>query len=130
MATTMKDFIAEFIEVQDGIMRDYPDARGVCHMMHQDIGLGQTKREDADEAAERVSEMLGEEYVEVDSDSLDFTEEHKELHEFLRQVMLEATISGASPDQLMASMFIVGRRMGMREAAQMLNTTPPAQPEA
>lgn len=121
MATNMKDFVEEFIEVQNGIMRDYPDSRGVCHMMHQDIGLGQTKREDADEQAERVAEMIDDPEIEVDGDSLDFTVEHKELHEFLRQLMMEATIAGASPDQLMATMFIVGRRMGMREAADMLS---------
>ena len=130
MAITMQDFVAEFIEVQDGIMRDYPESRGVCQMMHHDLGLGQTKREDADEQAERVAEMIDDPEIEVDGDSLDFTVEHKELHEFLRQVMMEATIAGAAPDQLMATMFIVGRRMGMRGAAQMLDTTPPAQPEA
>lgn len=120
---TMEEFLADFMAVQEGIARDYPELGSACHMMHRDLGLNQTTDEGSETAFEAVREAYGDEVGELAPESLDFTKEHRELHALLAQIRAEAMIGGVSPDQLIATIFIIGRRMGMKEAADML--TPP-----
>jgi hypothetical protein len=111
--TTFEEFSATFTDVQRDLTRDYPDITAICHMMHKEIGLGETPREGAAELAEAMST----EGETVDPDALDLTTEHAELHAFLRQLQAAGVVAGASEEQMLATMFVVGRRVGMRDAA-------------
>jgi hypothetical protein len=122
MPTTPEQFRAQFLDIQEDIRRDYdPDPESeeitmpsACHVMHRDLGLGQTQREDAAEVAARLSEERGEE---IDPSSLDFTEEHVKLHGMLDSLMVPMAMTGMPPEQLLALVFAVGRRYGLREAS-------------
>lgn len=118
--TSIAEFKQEFIDIQRGIMRDYPDELAVCKMMHEEIGLGRTPLDDAEERAEALSEESG---SPVDADSLDLTQEHAALHGMLEAIKIQSMMIGTSVDQVLATMFIIGRRYGMREAAGSLGTT-------
>jgi hypothetical protein len=111
------DFLTQFTDIQVGLMRDYGDeVTKLCRVMHREIGLAQTKADDADELVARLSEQYGD-GREIDANDLDFTQEHKLLHGLLDRAQLDAALGGASPSTLLAAMFVIGRRYGMREAA-------------
>lgn len=116
--TDIQRFRQDFVDIQRGLMRDYPDTSAVCHMLHDDLGFGHTPREDAEERAAMLSETTGET---ADIDSIEFTEEHAQLHSFLAAIKAQAMIIGASMDQILATMFIIGRRYGLKEAAGALS---------
>lgn len=125
MAASVSEFIQDFIKTQEGLIRDYPSTDSlsevsnepVCTIMHRELGFGETQDPKAEETARLLSEQEGRE---VDPGIIDLTTEHHELHTFLRQLQMEALLNGAGPDQLLATMYVVGRRQGMAEAARML----------
>lgn len=122
---TFEQFIEQFMVIQNDVIRDHSGEGGritsICHVMHRDIRLGETTRDDAEESVARVKEMTGED---VDPTIIDLTEEHALLHKFLAKIKMEAMMTGTSPDELMATMFVIGRRYGMREAAEMFDCVP------
>ena len=122
MPMSWAEFNEELNEVQEAVIREYGSDEGLpmpfCHVMHLELGLGQTPVEDAEERAAKLSEETGEE---VSPDMLDWTVEHAHLHELIRSIMMVALQSGVSGTNLLADMFVVGRRMGLREAASMMS---------
>lgn len=122
MGRTIKQFIEEFQDVQRDMLRDYtnpedserPGILPPCHMMHRDLDLGATQPDDAEERAAALEERIG---ITVRPDDLDLTIEHRQLHEVLRQAQLQMTLGGMHAAEMLASMFTIGRRMGLREAA-------------
>lgn len=119
---TFEEFANAFSEIQDGVLRDYTEEDGtkspLCHIMHRDIGLEETPHEAAAEVAEalRKAGQLGH-----TESSLDLTEEHAQLHGFLHTVRMQAAVKDVSTEQLIMAMFVIGRRYGMREAAEMFS---------
>jgi hypothetical protein len=124
MPITPEQFIAKFLEVQEGIIRDYfaggNKAAALCHVMHHEIGLTHdTPADDAADAAELMSLLTGED---VSADALDLSEEHLQLHGFLNAVAADAAKTDTPIDALLALIFVIGRRMGLNEAAEMIDT--------
>lgn len=121
---TFDEFAEKFVSVQHDLMRDNGGASSLCKVMHRDLRLGETPSADSDEWAERAR-ALG--TADADPDMLDFTEEHVALHMFLEHLRVEALMRGVSASEVLAAMFVIGRRYGMREAAEMMadSTLPP-----
>lgn len=121
---TFDKFKEDFRALQSAALRDNPDARGACQILHRDLGLGATPVENAEELAVETTEKLRkqgvlEEGVELTADDLDFTEEHAELHRMLEGIVALGPAMGIPGDQLLAMALLIGRRMGMKEAAEM-----------
>lgn len=104
-----------FLGLQADLSKDYPDVNGnaICQMMHQDIDLDRTPRPDAEELADKWEEEHGEE---VDPESLDLTVEHAQLHAFFQALIMQSMMTGVSGSQLLALLFVIGRRWGLKEA--------------
>lgn len=118
--TSFEDFTAQFMEIQEGVIRDHGighDRSPLCHVLHRDLGLGETPRDEDSEFMVAARERLGDQFDPAD---LDFTLEHEQLHSFLSSVMHDALRQGVGVPELIAAMLIIGRRLGLREAAQML----------
>lgn len=117
---TVEGFRENFTKLTEAVISEYGKDTEVCEVMHQDLGFGQTPRDDAEELATTIrEESKGK--VDIPADSIKFTEEHTALHEFLRRAQFEAQYAGLGPQQLAATFFVVGRRMGLQEAAQLLS---------
>lgn len=128
MPISFEEFIAEFNAVQETLQRDYESSdehMAVCHMLHRDIGLDETRppEDELEDALERIESVTGER---PDDDILDLTVEHHQLHEWLRAIKIEAAVQQVPVDQLMATLLLVGRRLGMREAARWVGLNPDA----
>jgi hypothetical protein len=52
---------------------------------------------------------------------LDLSQEHLTLHKFLMSVAHDAVQTETPIDALLALMFVIGRRMGLNEAAEMID---------
>lgn len=123
MTISTEEFLQKFSEARDGIMRDYEREDGAvlaaCHVMHLELGLDQTPAEDAEERISTLKEqgVLSEDWT---NNGVDFTDEHRALHEFISAYVQHAAISGMPVTQIMAEMFVIGRRMGLSEAASSL----------
>jgi hypothetical protein len=123
MPITPEQFVAKFLEVQDGLIRDYfaggIKAAALCHVMHHEIGLTHdTPANDAEETAE-ILRALGDD--EATAEMLDLSQEHLTLHKFLMSVAHDAVQTETPIDALLALMFVIGRRMGLNEAAEMID---------
>lgn len=123
--TTIEQFVKDFMDIQYGVQRDHPGRRtpnaALCHVLHRDLGLGETPRDDAEEMSEAVREAEAEAGITdepLSANDLDFTVEHAQLHAFLDLIRADAMRKGSSVSELIAAMFIIGRRYGMREAAE------------
>ena len=95
-----------------------------CEILHRELGIPETRKEDADTIIEKVrkkeidpADLFGDDY---ESDSIRLTVEHEDLHEMLRREAVDAMTQGMGPDQIAAKMLSIGRRMGLREAAELM----------
>jgi hypothetical protein len=118
----VQDLQRELLVIQEAVAREYTEDHALCHILHRELGLGTTKPEPEvlEEALDRIRETTGEE---PDEDALDLTVEHHDLHILLRTIKLEAAMAGIGIDQMMSSLLILGRRLGLREAAAMMGIT-------
>lgn len=118
--TTMDDFIAQFTDVQRDVIRDNGAGDGkidaLCHILHRDLGLPETPMADDDPLAEALIASGAE------PGSIEMTVEHAQLHDFMLGVATEARMSGMGITNTLTALFLIGRRYGMREAAQALAT--------
>jgi hypothetical protein len=123
---TFEEFQAEFSEIwkQIGSQYEYGDdsREALCKVMHRDLQLGETPD---DGIIERYVEEFGER-PEGTVHELDVTEEHGRLHNLVRQFIMGGTIAGLSDDQIGMAMFVIGRRWGMREAANAMGSIDPS----
>jgi hypothetical protein len=102
--------LSDDIQVQHG--RRTPP----CEVLHYELGLPhETPRDDAEKVAAKAREQ-GEE---LEEDSIKLTVEHEDLHEALRRFVVNDMSQGMDVAQMAAHMLTVGRRMGLREAAQL-----------
>ena len=112
------EFVDEFMQIQGDILRDHGDEAGhmqaLCKVMHRELGLTETYNAEMALEFERLTGMESG----GDGHELDLTTEHGQLHSLLKSVARDALIAGLSSDGILASMFIIGRRYGMREAAK------------
>lgn len=120
----IETFMSTFRSVQEAAARDYPDARGACQILHKDLDLGATPIEGADEKAAETTARLKEAGIieadfELSPDDLDFTIEHARLHALLRGYAAQSRMLGLDEEQTLALAILVGRRMGMKEAAEL-----------
>ncbi len=106
-------------EVQDGILRDYDndDAVPMCEVMHKELDMSATPVHDAHERS-ALAKANG---VDIGADSIKLSEEHANLHDVLLGSIRSAMEHGLGGEQLVAAIFTIGRRYGMREAAQMMS---------
>ena len=121
---TVDQFKQTFRAIQNDAIRDNPNARGACQILHNDLGLGATPTDDAEElAAARTAELREQGLVDDDftleATDLDFTVEHAELHRMLEGIIAVTATMGITGDQVIAMALLIGRRMGMKEAAEM-----------
>ena len=122
--STFEQFVADFRDVQEGILRDYGNEGErveLCEVMHQELRLGQTPVHDAQER----SALLQANGMDIEPDSIKLTEEHLALHGLLQQIRVEAAASGFSADELVAVLFSIGRRFGLKEAADLMEADDP-----
>ena len=125
---SFEQFADAFNEVSKQVRAQYKDEEHgnppVCHVLHREIDLQATKPDDVEEQVERVRRMfaaqsMSEEQVgNITEDDLDFTEEHRKLHGFFARFINEAQFQGISPEEIAMTLLLVGRRMGLREAAE------------
>lgn len=119
---TFNEFLTKTLEIEEGLKVEYlsdGDERVAgCQILHREVGLDQTKDDRAESAVERLRAMG----VEADADSLDFTQEHAKLHEWMHRMIFEGQMRGIGGVEMLAMMFVLGRRWGMREAAQMFDS--------
>lgn len=115
---TVREFRRVVEDFTDAITHDYGRRTPFCEVLHQDVGLPQTIREDADQ----VRAQAAQNGIELDEDSIKLTIEHEELHEALRRFVVDSMSQGQDATQLAAQMLIVGRRLGLQEAAQLFGT--------
>ena len=102
------------LEAQYGTSTKTP----ACEVLHFELGIpAVTQRPDA----AKMREALKEQGVEVEEDSIKLTEEHEEFHRFLRRTVMNLMAEGGDAPQLAAQMLAVGRRIGMREAADLMH---------
>lgn len=110
-------FKNEFMSVQADMIRDHGDEDGhvpaPCKIMHRELGLTETPSQEAIDYYERLTGGK-----DAPEGELYLTEEHVQLHTMLEQATIEGAMAGITSDGLLASFFLIGRRMGMREAAQ------------
>jgi hypothetical protein len=121
---TFEQFLADFRSLQEGLTRDYAkdDERvELCEVLHQELRLGQTPVHNAQER----SALLKTEGVDVEPDSIKLTEEHVALHGMLGGARREAALMGFSNDEFVALMFAIGRRYGLKEAADLMDADDP-----
>jgi hypothetical protein len=119
---TFDQFATDFMAIQQDVIRDHTDDTGtaaLCKIMHRDVQLAETPDDHAEEAAQQASELAGKE---ISASDLDFTVEHHQLHMLLRRVGFDGMLAGLHPTDMLAAMFVIGRRYGMREAARALDS--------
>lgn len=136
---SFEQFVNTFNEISQQVRAQYSDeetgAPPVCHVFHREIDLEHTTPENVDEQVDRVKQMfmaqgLTEQAEAVDPEDLDFTEEHRKLHGFVARYLNEARFQGISQADIAMSLLIVGRRMGLREAAQAFGDITGPEPDA
>jgi hypothetical protein len=119
--TTFQEFVEQFLDIQHDVIRDHAandegHIEPLCHILHRDLGLTQTPAEDAEEIAEHYRQAG------ASPTDIDFTDEHRLLHAWLGKVHIDALRNMVPPTDLIAVMFLIGRRYGMREAAKAFAT--------
>lgn len=120
-------FVSTFNEVSQAVRAQYTPEEGsappVCHVLHRELDLPATQVDGAEEEAERAARVLTaqglvEQAEAIDASDLDFTHEHRKLHGFVARYLNEARFQGIAPEDVAMSLLIVGRRLGLREAAE------------
>lgn len=93
-------------------------------ILMQELGLPHTRRDDADKIIEQIrkaegdpADVFGDNY---ETDSLRLTKEHKELSRALHRFVLDDMATSGNAVQMAARMLATGRRMGLREAANLM----------
>ena len=124
---TFEQFRDLFSQISDDIKAQYVPAdedeptQPMCHILHRELNLGETRIADAEKQAEKTRaqyEKLGLPAEHIDVNNLDFTEEHAKLHDFVRRYLFEAKYQGVDSESLAMALLTIGRRIGLREAAQ------------
>lgn len=93
----------------------------LCLVLHKELGLEHSER-DIETLHPALRERV--EAGELDPQDPDLSPEHEVLHGVLMQAATGAMQSGAvSPDAFLAYGIILGRRMGMIEAAEAFDTS-------
>jgi len=131
MPTSIEAFRKEITALQEDILRDYPGAdpdvvaedpdaaTGMCQVLHYDLDLPQTVADNADKVRETIEKNTGKP---VEDGALELTQEHQELHQWLYLILTDfaklGALSPAGLPQVLATMFVLGRRYGLREASQ------------
>ena len=107
---TFDSFIEVFTQVQEDLIRDHGHDAPHCEILHRELRLNQTARDDAEQVASEHG---------LKADNIKLTTEHEELHRLLAAFYVWAQL--LPPDQFVAAAMLVGRRLGIREANEMLN---------
>lgn len=119
--TTVKQLSAALQEIEDDLELQYPEdpvaKEPVCHILHRELGLGATPKENVEQLVEQAraayKKIEREDLAErVSPDDLEFTVEHTQLHKALKRIMVDAAVDG---DDVISKVFILGRRYGQRE---------------
>lgn len=89
-----------------------------CEMLHEELGFPQTRMPEEQIALIRHQNQ----WMTIPDDSIKLTEEHEELHLALQRILMDASARGGDGAQVAAVMLIAGRRIGMAEAAGLLES--------
>lgn len=114
---TVRELRNEIEDTVDALEAQYGDKTPFCEILHFELGLPQTRKDDADTIIAKAREQAG---IEVPEDSVKLTNEHDELHRVLRREVLGVMSESADVSQVAAQMLVIGRRIGLREAAALL----------
>lgn len=117
---TVKQLRRDIEDIEDMLAAQHGKHTPSCEVLHLELGLPQTQRDDADAVIERAQAQAGEQRIDLEPDSIKLTIEHEDLHELLRRVVVDSVSKSEDATLLAARMLAVGRIMGMREASGLL----------
>lgn len=113
-------------DTTEDLEAQYGEDTTPLEILLQELGLPQTRRDDADKVIDRIrkiengpdpADLFGEDY---ETTSIKLTQEHKELQKTLQRVVFYDMTNSGDAIQLAARMLATGRRMGLREAANLM----------
>lgn len=118
MTGTVKELRRYIEDVQEQVEAERGANTPYCEILHMEFGLPQTPKDDADEIIEKMRSQNPE--FDLDDSSIKLTVEHPQVHELINRLAVDAMMKGADAAQLAALMLVIGRRMGMAEAAEIM----------
>lgn len=113
---TVRELRRTIEDLSDNLSAQYGRHTPPCEILHGEFGFGMTARDDA----ESVQAQAKEQGIVIEDESVKLTVEHDDLHEALRRIVLDSMSQSQGADQLAAAMLVVGRRIGLREAAELM----------
>lgn len=123
---TFREFAEVFTDVQKNAMSTYMDDHGMspypCEILHRDFQIEETPSPNAEQTVHHIAAVLGipVENVDTNAHAIKLTEEHEQIHQLLQNVKYDAMRGGLQAEQMIAAALVIGRRMGLREAAQVM----------
>lgn len=118
MTGTVKELRRLIEDISEQVEAEHGKKTPYCEVLHVELGVPQTPKDDADTIVERLHHEHPE--IDLDEASIKLTVEHEEVHELLNRFVVDSMMKGADAAQLAALMLVIGRRMGMREASMLL----------
>ena len=115
---TVKELRRAVEDTTDDLIQQHGRKTPMCEVLHVELNLPQTLKDD--DEVQKMLKIAEENHVELEDDSIKLTIEHEDLHEALRRFVVDSMSQGMDATQLAAHMLVVGRRMGLREAANLL----------
>lgn len=116
MPTTPRELRRRIEDTQDDMRAQYEAP--FCEIAHQEFEIPQTPL--ADDQRENAIEQFRNMGIEIPTDSIKLTTEHREFHEMMRRIVLGLDAGDAG--QVMSAGLAIGRRIGMADAVTLMSS--------
>jgi len=119
MPMTPREFRRRIEDTQDDMRAQYEAP--FCEIAHQEFEIPQTPL--SDDERQQIVEQFRSMGVNMPDDSIKLTIEHREFHDAMRRLVIGFQSDGADAVQMLSAGLAVGRRIGMAEAAGLMNNS-------
>jgi hypothetical protein len=105
-------------DIADDLANQYGEIP-YCEALHEELGFPQTPMSEEKIALIRHQNQ----WMTLPDGSIKLTLEHEDLHLALQRILMDASARGGDSAQIVALMLMAGRRIGLAEAAGLLDSS-------